>query len=446
MKKLLLILSLAYIGHANAQPYVLIPDGNFASYLQTIVPAAMHGDSLNTTHTLVTTTTHSIIVISRSIADLSGVQYFTSLTYLDCQQNYPHLINISILPNSLTYLDCHSNSLTSLPILPNSLTYFNCSGQNNGSYCLTSLPSLPNSLTYLSCYANSLTTLPALPNSITYLDCNSNTLTSLPALPNSLTKLTCYQNTLTSLPALPNTLTHLFCDYNSLASLPSLPNTLQSLLCDNNSLASLPSLPNTLQTLYCDNNSLTTLPALPNSLQTLRCISNLLTTLPTLPNSLQSLYCYNNNIVCFPTFPSSILPPWNNYPYGYDYYINIDPNPYNCLPNYLPNAMDPTDLAVPICVIGNSNGCAVANDIQQVTYNNAQVTVYPNPTSDQFFIETNSTDKLTVDLYDVNGRHVFSKSVSDKSNINVTTLNEGIYTLSIKTADRVINKKLVILR
>ncbi|MBK8367727.1 MAG: SBBP repeat-containing protein [Bacteroidetes bacterium] len=72
--------------------------------------------------------------------------------------------------------------------------------------------------------------------------------------------------------------------------------------------------------------------------------------------------------------------------------------------------------------------------------------IYPNPTSDQFFIVANTTDKLVVDMYDVNGRHVFSKSVSDKSNIDVTTLIEGIYNLTIKTVDRVINKKLVILR
>ncbi|MBI3512165.1 MAG: T9SS type A sorting domain-containing protein [Bacteroidetes bacterium] len=76
----------------------------------------------------------------------------------------------------------------------------------------------------------------------------------------------------------------------------------------------------------------------------------------------------------------------------------------------------------------------------------AEIFIFPNPTSDQFFIEANSTDKLSVDLYDVNGRHVYSASVSDKENINVATLDNGVYTLTIKTADRVINKKLVILR
>ena len=74
------------------------------------------------------------------------------------------------------------------------------------------------------------------------------------------------------------------------------------------------------------------------------------------------------------------------------------------------------------------------------------IVVYPNPTSDQFFINANTTDKLNVDLYDVNGRHVYSASVSDKSNINVTALENGIYTLTIKSVDRVTNKKLIIVR
>jgi len=83
--------------------------------------------------------------------------------------------------------------------------------------------------------------------------------------------------------------------------------------------------------------------------------------------------------------------------------------------------------------------------IQDITNTN-YISIYPNPTSDQFFIEKNATDKLNVDLYDVNGRHVFSKIISDKSSIDVTNLNEGVYSMTIKMADRVINKKLVIVR
>ncbi len=83
------------------------------------------------------------------------------------------------------------------------------------------------------------------------------------------------------------------------------------------------------------------------------------------------------------------------------------------------------------------------NSIQEIN-STKNVFIFPNPTSDQFFIEANTTDKLNVDLYDVNGRHVFSAFVKDKSSVNVATLDNGIYTLTIKTADRIINKKLVI--
>ncbi len=74
-----------------------------------------------------------------------------------------------------------------------------------------------------------------------------------------------------------------------------------------------------------------------------------------------------------------------------------------------------------------------------------QTSIFPNPTSDEFIIEANTTEQLTIDLYDLNGRHVFTKSVSDKSSISVTDLKEGIYTLTVKTVDRVINKKLAII-
>ena len=41
---------------------------------------------------------------------------------------------------------------------------------------------------------------------------------------------------------------------------------------------------------------------------------------------------------------------------------------------------------------------------------------------------------------------MFSADVLDKSTINVTGLNEGVYTLIIRTSDRMLNKKLVIIR
>src|ERR1017187_1244186 len=106
-------------------PYVAIPDSNFAHYLKTIVPTAFKGDSLNTSSTLVTTTTHSINVYGSGIANLTGIQYFTSLTWLECSHN-PLITHLPTLPHSLTYLSCGVDSLTTLPFLPNSLAFLDC--------------------------------------------------------------------------------------------------------------------------------------------------------------------------------------------------------------------------------------------------------------------------------------------------------------------------------
>ena len=242
MRKIITILTIILTINSSAQTYVTIPDANFVTYLQGLIPAAMSGNQLNTSSTLVTTTTHTINVNSLSIANLSGVQYFSSLTYLDC-----------------------------------------------GSNTLTILPALPSTLTYLACGGNSLTSLPALPNSIAYIDCNTNSLSALPTLPTSLSNIFCYTNSLTTLPALPNSLIYLDCSSNHITSLPAIPPALIQLECTDNNLTTLPALPNSLTVLYCANNNLTGLP-----------------NFPTFPTSLQQLYCNNNNIVCFPTFPHSI--------------------------------------------------------------------------------------------------------------------------------------------
>ena len=112
------IFTLFISGNSKAQTYVLIPDANFATYLQGLVPSAMSGNSLNITSTLVTTGIQAMTP-SVNIANLSGIQYFTSLTSLNC--SYNPLTSLPTLPNSITFLACSGCYLTSLPALPSSL-------------------------------------------------------------------------------------------------------------------------------------------------------------------------------------------------------------------------------------------------------------------------------------------------------------------------------------
>jgi hypothetical protein len=169
----------------NAQTWVTIPDANLVTYLQSIIPAAMNGNQLNTSSPLVTTTTYSLHIPINSIANLYGIQYFTSLTYLNCSQNpnpggpTPNTFTvIPTLPNTLIYLDCSGNynNLQSIPVLPNTLQTLYCSFDSH----LTGLPNLPNSLTLLDCASCSIHCFPTFPNSITSLNIEYNSFNCLP--------------------------------------------------------------------------------------------------------------------------------------------------------------------------------------------------------------------------------------------------------------------------
>ena len=52
---------------------------------------------------------------------------------------------------------------------------------------------------------------------------------------------------------------------------------------------------------------------------------------------------------------------------------------------------------------------------------------------------------MKVELYDVNGRNVYTDFIYDKSSFNVANFSNGTYILTIKITDEVIHKKLVIL-
>jgi hypothetical protein len=125
---------------------VTIPDANFVAWLQAHYPTCMNGNQMDTTCNGIIYAIQ-INCTNQNISDLTGIQYF----------------------NSLTDLVCSNNQLTSLPQLQNAFTYLNCSLNQ-----LTSLPSLPNSLTTILCGNNQLLNLPLLPNSLINFYCDNN--------------------------------------------------------------------------------------------------------------------------------------------------------------------------------------------------------------------------------------------------------------------------------
>lgn len=71
--------------------------------------------------------------------------------------------------------------------------------------------------------------------------------------------------------------------------------------------------------------------------------------------------------------------------------------------------------------------------------------IFPNPATNQFIIETGSSEKQILLIYDYQGRLLNSQTISGKSEILIDPA-EGVYTLTIETSQGRINKKLVIIK
>lgn len=244
---------------------------------------------------------YQLQIDNANISDLTGIEYFTNLTNLNCSYNQltslgtvlslPNLTDLYCNHNQFTTLDvsgittltqlaCNNNSITSLT-LNNNLTYLNCSNNPLGTLDVSALTDLVN----LQCNSNSLSNLDVtnLIN-LQILHCKSNLLTSLnvSTLVN-LDRLDFSGNSINTidLSALVN-LEYLTCSQNGLTSLDvsSSPDLIE-LQCNNNEITSLDvSALNDLKTLYIESNLLTTidLTAL-NNLEHLICSHNLFSNL-----------------------------------------------------------------------------------------------------------------------------------------------------------------------
>jgi hypothetical protein len=95
---------------------------------------------------------------------------------------------------------------------------------------------------------------------------------------------------------------------------------------------------------------------------------------------------------------------------------------------------------ITVIVTGAATGLApVSND--------ETMKVYPNPATDIFTIETTTTEKQLVEVFDVTGKLVLSKSIQNgKGTLDVTHLSPGIYNLSVSSPGKKINTRLVIER
>ncbi len=266
------------IKEIGSEPEILIneenfPDKNFRDYLLS--------QSYGADGELTKAEIEDVWIINvnkKEISSLKGIELFTALRWLYCDDNNLSALDVS-KNTALRELWCQDNNLSALDVSKNT------------------------ALTTLECYGNQLTALDVSKNtSLTSLGCSSNKLTVLDVSKNtSLTTLLCGSNKLTALDVSKNTaLTNLSCSSNQLGALDVSKNTaLTTLDCYTNHLIALDVSKNTaLTTLYCYTNQLTALDVSNNTaLTALLCQTNQLKSLDVSKNTaLTNLSCAGNQL------------------------------------------------------------------------------------------------------------------------------------------------------
>lgn len=398
-----LLIVLGWTLSTNAM-LVTIPDANFRAKLQSLFPASFVNGQLETTSNQITFA-GMLQVNNLNITDLTGIEYFVNLTYLDCSGN--QLISMPNLPATITYLDCKKNKLTSLPTLP------------------SGLESLYSS-------ENPITVLPVLPNSLKILSCSVAKLTSLPVLPSNLENLLCEDNQLTNLPVLPSTLKGLYCGSNHLTNLPALPSGLKTLFCNNNNLdfADLENIVIPLTTIFASPQNFVISPA------TLTVDSNNTLTINGIIGGTGNHYSWYKNNTFLPGATSAV---------------------------YTKANVTAADQAIYTCTVTSTLGGKTSN----VIINSNQITVtvkstlavsnpddyllstqlYPNPGSGVFTVElpeNQKQEKTEVIVYNALGQKIISDTqTSKKFTLNLGSQPAGLYLVSLINGNSHTTKKII---
>jgi len=217
MKKSVLLLSLSLISLSGIAQNVNIPDANFKAYLLSESAINTNGDSEIQVSEATAYAGH-IYAGNLNIADLTGIEAFTSITLLQCHGN--QLTSLDLSSNlGLTGLLCDDNQISTINLGNNTL------------------------MSFLSCVNNQLTTLDVSSNlGLSTIYADGNNLTNLNLGPNialqtlwlnfnQLSSINVSQNTaLTSLQASFNQLTNINLSNNlALQSFGVLNNPIQSI-------------------------------------------------------------------------------------------------------------------------------------------------------------------------------------------------------------------------
>ena len=77
-----------------------------------------------------------------------------------------------------------------------------------------------------------------------------------------------------------------------------------------------------------------------------------------------------------------------------------------------------------------------STNLQELSEQNNEITVYPNPCSDQFKIRCNSSETFQIDIFNMSAKLVYhEENISNNQSINISFLDPGIYIINILNAE-----------
>jgi hypothetical protein len=85
-----------------------------------------------------------------------------------------------------------------------------------------------------------------------------------------------------------------------------------------------------------------------------------------------------------------------------------------------------------------------STDIVKNSNANSNLSIYPNPNNGNFIIETNLIEKQTLQIFDVTGKMVLSQTINGKTNIDMSSLDNGIYFIQLKTKENISTQKIIV--
>ena len=88
----------------------------------------------------------------------------------------------------------------------------------------------------------------------------------------------------------------------------------------------------------------------------------------------------------------------------------------------------------------------IITDDDQLNVNELNAFIYPNPNNGSFVLQLNDKQTVEIDVYSVLGKIVYSEKISSKRrhSINLKKMEKGMYTVRLKTSDKISFKQIII--